>query len=388
MHDVIIVGSGPAGISTALHLVQILPELKNKILVLEAKCHPRPKLCAGGILQDGEYILKKLGLDCSEVPSLKVNQAHFLYEGRGICIARFMGSFIVVRRDEFDAWLVNEARKRGINVLEENRVLHVEPDGRGMRVKTDRGEYFSRIVVGADGVNSLVRRSIVKKSKSGSSQSTTLEIMVTPGEFPKGFTVQPNQAFFDFSIISKGVQGYIWKFPTRENGLPACTRGIYHARVISKRSPESLQAILGRQLAGEKININDFELQGKPIRFFEPKGTFSAPGVVLVGDAAGVDPIYGEGISFALGYGELAAAEIKEALDTQDFSFSHYKKRILRHPMGICLQRRLRIARLLYRFRYRWFQRLLWWNFGFLLKWYIEHRLIDWAKPMQATRKV
>lgn len=53
-YDVIIVGAGPAEISTALHLANLAPELITRTLILEKEGHLRPKLCGGGILPDAE----------------------------------------------------------------------------------------------------------------------------------------------------------------------------------------------------------------------------------------------------------------------------------------------------------------------------------------------
>jgi len=50
LHDLIIVGAGPAGLSTAIHLQHIVPELAKRTLIIEKARHPRPKLCAGGLL--------------------------------------------------------------------------------------------------------------------------------------------------------------------------------------------------------------------------------------------------------------------------------------------------------------------------------------------------
>ena len=82
-YDLIIVGAGPAGISTALHLAKLAPELIARTLILEKARHPRHKLCGGGLLPDAEVILRRLGLDSREVPHCDVDWAHFDYDGQG-----------------------------------------------------------------------------------------------------------------------------------------------------------------------------------------------------------------------------------------------------------------------------------------------------------------
>jgi flavin-dependent dehydrogenase len=78
-----------------------------RTLILERERHPRPKLCAGGIMPGGEAWLRKLGLDLSGVPSVDVHEAHFLFERRGFVVRRQPFVFRIVRRAEFDAWLAD-----------------------------------------------------------------------------------------------------------------------------------------------------------------------------------------------------------------------------------------------------------------------------------------
>ena len=102
-HDIIIVGAGPAGLSTALHLVKLAPELAQRTLILERERHPRPKLCAGGIMPGGVAWLRRLGLDLSDVPSVDVPEVHFRFEGRSFVVRRRPFVFRIVRRAQFDA---------------------------------------------------------------------------------------------------------------------------------------------------------------------------------------------------------------------------------------------------------------------------------------------
>ena len=117
--QIIIVGSGPAGIATALHLQKLAPGLAGQTLVLEKARHPRPKLCGGGLTVDAEVLLHKMDLDVSKIPSIEVETAHLDFKGKGLRFKQLSGRTLrMVRRDEFDAWLVSEARQRGLQIRE------------------------------------------------------------------------------------------------------------------------------------------------------------------------------------------------------------------------------------------------------------------------------
>jgi geranylgeranyl reductase family protein len=373
-YDVIIVGSGPAGASTALHLAQIAPELAQRTLILEKARHPRPKLCGGGMLQDGEFILQRLGMDVNDIPHVKVKEAHFRFEGRGFFIARQPVSFRVFAREVLDQWLADEARQRGIQIVEGTQVRKVTPIDGGVAVETDRETYTARTVVGADGSLSAVRRA-VPGTRTGHT-ARLLEFYIPPEHTP---ATDQDKGIFDYKAIGQGVQGYVWSFPMLSDGRPARNRGIFDLR-MHDGPQQDLRPILARLVAQDGVRVEDYALHSHPIRWFDPEDSFAAPHILLVGDAAGVDPSYGEGITFALGYGELAARELKAAFTQHDFSFAGYKERILKSRMGVVLKRRRSMAAMLYGICNINVQRLIWWRLNFLLKWYVNNFLIDWAK--------
>ena len=84
--DILILGAGPAGLSTALHLARDFPHLATRILILDKARHPRPKLCAGGLTLDAETVLQRLGLDVSEVPHADASVVHFDFAEKGLSI--------------------------------------------------------------------------------------------------------------------------------------------------------------------------------------------------------------------------------------------------------------------------------------------------------------
>jgi flavin-dependent dehydrogenase len=108
-----------------------------------------------------------------------------------------------------------------------------------------------------------------------------------------------------------------------------------------------------------------------------------------VGDAAGADALFGEGISIALGYGGLAAAVIREAFVRQDFSFINYRGIILHSEMGKALRRRTWWAKFFYHLHWPFIQRVTWHSLGPVIVWIMRHYLIGWARRQERrTSKV
>lgn len=364
-HDVLILGGGPSGLSTALHLTKIAPHLSPRILILEKEHYPRPKLCAGGLVIDAETILERLGLDVREVPHVDVPNIRFDFAGKGLNVRMPKRHAIrVIRRDEFDHWLAKKTRESGIEIREGIKVNNIIPDEAGVTVQTDQGDFRAEIVVGADGSNGVTRRCIFPNDPVYTAR--LLEV-ITPSQPPAN---SPNlrevpegrwgSAFFDFFPIPNNIAGYTWDFPTQVNGEPMRCWGIYDTNVLADQKRPALKEPLAEEMKRHGFNLNDYEIKGHPIRWYSPWNKASVPRVVLVGDAVGADPIFGEGISMALGYGALAAREIKESFQRNEFSFSRYRRRLVRSGLGQTLLARWVITQIIYTFKWRWFQILLW----------------------------
>ncbi|HET6442996.1 MAG TPA: hypothetical protein VFI27_00305, partial [candidate division Zixibacteria bacterium] len=146
----------------------------------------------------------------------------------------------------------------------------------------------------------------------------------------------------------RGVQGYYWDFPSRVDGQSFMNRGVFDSRTQPKRPKADLVEELRHNLADRDRDLDDYQLKGHPIRWFDKDGRFAIPRVLLAGDAAGTDPLVGEGISFALGYGDVAAQTVANAFENEDFSFSDYRDRILDHYLLKQLPTRLRLAKMAY----------------------------------------
>jgi flavin-dependent dehydrogenase len=152
-------------------------------------------------------------------------------------------------------------------------------------------------------------------------------------------------------------------------------RGLFDSRARSERPKADLKQTLRQSMAVRDRNLDDYKLKGHPIRWWSKDGRFAMPNILLVGDAAGADPLFGEGISFALGYGVVAAEAIDDAFMRQDFSYETYRDRLLEDPLFKQLDARTRFARFAYFLKYPRLVRLGW-RFAPLFA-----RFTRWADP-------
>ncbi len=374
-YDVIIVGAGPAGISTALHLQQMAPELAERTLILEKARHPRNKLCGGGVTPDAERVLNGLGLDVTEVPHVDLDWAHFLFEGKGIRVQLGEGyGFRVMHREELDAWLVQKACERGLRVLEETPVEQATPGSKDVELLTPRGTYQARVVVGADGAHSVVRRAVPGYRRPPF--ACALVLWATPMASSSHL---PNAGYFDFFCISRAVPGYVWDFPILIRGQLMRSWGIANFAIGPRESRRRMIRLLAEEMARHGYRLEDYPLYGESVPVFRANSAFSAPHILLVGDAAGVEGIFGEGIGPALGQGAIAARTIVEAFKSGDFSFQNYQKELLKSPVGRSVRRRTSVASIFYRLRQPGVQRLLWWRWGRVAEWIVKNVLLGWT---------
>ena len=109
----------------------------------------------------------------------------------------------------------------------------------------------------------------------------------------------------------------------------------------------------------------------------------SAKGVLLVGDAAGSDPLFGEGISLALGYGLVAARTIKSAFDKNNFKFQNYKRDVLYSSLGQTLLIRKIIAKIIYSIDRDCFQKVIWHSLHPVVKLAGWLFVVNWAKRLK-----
>ena len=354
--EVLIIGSGPAGSSTALHLIKSNPRWADRIVMVDKAVHPREKLCGGGLTHLAQNVLIELGLPL-DVLSFDVKHVRLTYEDKSYS---FHGNpvFRIVRRDIFDHWLVQTAVSLGVTVRQGESVTDVSCHDEYTEVVTEKTTFHAKVVVAADGSRSFIRRRL--KWPGQSRVARLIEVLT-----PENASIQPEfkegVALFDFTpMTTHNLQGYYWDFPSFVNGRAYMNRGVFDSRAHPGKPKADLKAILRDELAQRGLNLDDYKLKGHPIRWWDDSGPLSMPGIILAGDAAGADPLVGEGIAFALKYGTVAAQAINDAFTRQDFSFATYKDIVLADGLFAQLRTRTRLARLAYQLRYPLVARTAW----------------------------
>lgn len=341
-YDIVIVGGGPAGLATALHLAERYPALAERTLLLEAGEYPRPKICGGAVTFHGLAQLAALGLSV-DVPAAAVHRLRFRFGARAFA-SDCRDVMHVIQRDDFDAALAAATRRRGVAIRSGEVLQALVPEPGGVRLSTSRASYHARVVVGADGAKSMVRRALGLRGAHGVAR--LLRVM-TPADPQTADEFLDRSALFDFSCTSAGIQGYMWDFPCYVRGQPYLNRGIFDSR-IAPLPRGDLKAAFAAGLGQRGVDWDTVRLESHPVRWFNPHAEFARPHVLLAGDAAGVDPLFAEGISYALEYGAVAADAIGAAFERGDWSFADYRARIMRHSLGRALTRKAQVAYRLY----------------------------------------
>jgi menaquinone-9 beta-reductase len=304
--DVVIVGGGPAGTTTALALTHAAPELASRVVVLEKARYPREKPCAGALGARGDRLLSSIGV-AIDVAGAPVDGMSFV--GRAGEASASPGAIgRVIRRIEFDHALAGAARTRGVELRDGVGVDSVHDDGESATLRTSEGPLRARVVVGCDGVGSVVRRSMGLGRGALHAQVIEVDTEATAGDRPR--------SLLHFDATDPRVHGYAWDFPTVVDGRELVCRGLYRLKTARDDEPEGpdLALLLAERLRAQGIDPSRCRNKRYAERGFEPVTVLARGCRMLVGEAAGIDPVTGEGIAQAIEYGVLAGRFLARAL--------------------------------------------------------------------------
>lgn len=342
--DVVIVGGGPAGTSTALHLMRRERIAGRRVALIEKARHPREKPCAGAVSAWGLEALASIGLALT-VPHAVMRGLRVLgpvsgATGSGVTSSapeaasssRASNAWeaplgAVVRRCEFDASLWQQAVADGAVAWDGEPLVAIGREGAGYALETPARRITARYVAACDGAGSRVRKLLAIPEAGRKGHLYVAETALL------GQDTGPRAGLcdFDLRIADQGIEGYYWDFPTVIDGVPAVSRGIYHANFTPR---SDVKAALAGALQARGIDIATLVLKPFSTRPLVPGACFSQRALLLVGEAAGIDQTTGEGIAQAILTGGIAARHLARALRTGDAALERYGPDVLRSRVG------------------------------------------------------
>jgi len=338
-YDVVIVGGGPAGAATALFCAHARPDWAPRILVVDKARFPRDKICAGAIGRRADRALEAIGVRV-EVPSVLIRGLSVRTSDGSLAVRDREGIGRVVRRRAYDAALIDRVRGAGVGVRDGVAVTGLKRSARGVRLHTSEGEILAAAVVGADGVGSKMRRLLGVRRGPYHAQAIEVDTPLRHGDPP------PDDLHFD--VVDPSYPGYAWDFPTLHEGRLMMCRGVY--QVTRGAGPPGRD--VGETLR-DRLVARGFDPEAFAVRRFAERGLSLHQPVafdraLLVGEAAGIDPVLGEGIAQAILYGAVAGPYLAEASRRGDWTMRGFPAVLRRSRVGVDLRIRAPMTRVFY----------------------------------------
>jgi geranylgeranyl reductase family protein len=294
-YDVVVVGAGPAGSSAAYTLA------RNgfKVALVERNTFPRDKLC-GGLLTERTHseLVATFGSAWGPTIEITSNGVSLYLASRLLNSIENYRPICFTSRLNFDAYLVSLAQKAGVTLFENSIVSSVSQDPTIIQIRRER-TLEADFIIGADGVNSQVAKSLMKPNLTN--LALGLEIEVPLDSAPRTIT---NPAIY-FGTVA---WGYSWVFPKTSSQTVGIAGLIKHTK--------DMRPIFKRFLKDTYGTNESFRFRGHHIPFGSNRKYPGKQNVLLAGDAAGlVEPVTGEGIAFAIRSGRLAAQAVIDAAE-------------------------------------------------------------------------
>jgi len=335
LYDLIVVGAGPAGASAARTAAQ----QGLKTLLLEKDKLPRNKLCGGGVTPK---VIKLLGFSLPDELIEYTARSTRIHVGSGCFNFESDRALVyMTSRTKLDSFLADKAVEAGAELKDGTPAQRIETNGSHIQVKTSRGSFEGRLIIGADGMGGPTAGygQLYDRWKPHE-VAYAIESEVPVGETGVQDFVGP-ESYFDI-YFGVSAAGYGWVFPKDDHltvGVGCRLSRLRDAHALFDGFVKQIPQLRRREVPRPQAHL--IPLGGIA------KVPLATNRILLAGDSGGfAEPLLGEGIYFAILGAQLAAQTAAEACQTDRFGKDFLERygRRCRKAFGIDFDVACRVA--------------------------------------------
>jgi geranylgeranyl reductase family protein len=329
--DVVIVGAGPSGSSSAIKLAKS----GLTVALLDKATFPRDKTCGDALSVDvinqlsmlSDTLPAAFGELENKIPSYGVKifspdhnhiDIPFIYKGK-------KSHGFISPRISFDNLLFQHVKQyANVAIFENCTVTSVEVKDNKTFVETNLGTFKGEMVIGADGAHSIVSKYLGDIKVEKEHYSAGLRV------YYENVASFHNENYIELHFFKDILPGYLWIFPLADNKANVGI-GMLSSTVSKKKV--NLKETLTNLLKTHPHLVERFKdakpletIKGYGLPLGSRKRNLSGERFLLAGDAAAlIDPFSGEGIANAIRSGRVAAEHTLKCFEAKNYSAAFNK---------------------------------------------------------------
>ncbi len=318
MFDVIIVGGGLAGLTSAIHL----SKYHFKVLLVEKNEYPKHKVCGEYVSNEVLPYFAYLGIDVFKLGAKKINKFVLSTpKGKRIKATLPLGGF-GISRFTLDFELAKKAKALGVTILQDSvEKIHFEHDLFSVTTKKNQ-EFISKIVIGAYGKRSTLdvtlKRGFIKNKSPFLAVKTHVQ-----GHFSE-----------DMVALHNFEGGYCGVSKVEDDRINLCYITNFEAFKKYKNIEEFQEKVLFKNKHLKTIFENSKAVFNAPLTISQVSFSSKNPvknHIIMCGDTAGmIHPLCGNGMSMAIRSAQMASLVIidylQEKIETRELLEKRYSK--------------------------------------------------------------
>ena len=316
--DVIIVGGGLAGLTSAIHL----STRKKRVLLIEKNEYPKHKVCGEYISNEVLPYLNSLGINPINEGAKQITKVHISTTKSNLIKGELPLGGFGMSRYFLDNLLVKKAHLNGVQILKDTvDSIHFKKDSFTITTKSS-GVFQSKITIGAFGKRSSLDQKMKRKFIQKKSPYLAVKIHVK-GVFPENLVALHN---------FKG--GYCGVSKVEDNAINVCYITEYRSFKKHKNITDFQEQVVFKNEHLRKIFKESTPVFEKPLTISQVSFQTKNPvedHIIMCGDTAGmIHPLCGNGMGMAISSAKLASTRILQFLNGEIKTREGLEKQYLR----------------------------------------------------------